>query len=850
MLDDRKAQFLSSLFGVLYAVMYTLQAGPADASKPLARGQIEGLALIFLMPLGIRLLQRLTAHLMVQRAALPQAHARFLNFAPFSYLAFFAGYWMVPTLAATCALWVLAGAIQGLMFLAVLRADERDRLVATDKFIALLFLVSGFSALIYQVVWQRVLFSTFGINSESVTVVVSVFMFGLGLGSLAGGWLQQRLAGRLLELFLALEVAIGVYGVFSLDLIAAVSHAAGSTSTASLVFWVYLILAIPTLLMGATLPILVAWLQGYLHNIGRSVGLLYAFNTIGSAIAAFATVQVLFVFTGLHNTVLVAACCNFATAALIYGASRTIGRLGRQAPPASTDSVPAAPGQLSFGFMFVVLLAIGYIALSQEILWYRVLGFMTANKPQVFGLLLAAYLAGVASGSLKSKALCESNEDLHAYVVRALACAAAVFYFALPITAQVTAHLNKDFGALVGYALIGIVAYFSGGILPMLIHLGIADKGQASTRAMSLLYFANIIGATAGPLLTGFILLDRYTLEQNITLLSLATLVLLVLLVYKVPTTLRYKKLALFQLALLSAVAWLAHGLLFDRHLEKLQYAVSNPPPFKHVLENKSGIITVEAGVADIMYGNGIYDGRFNIDPLLNVNQIDRTFMIAALHRKPERVLDIGLSTGSWARIVSDYLPLKELVVVEINPGYRQMIENYPDIASMFTHEKLQLNVDDGRRWLRQHPDEKFDFILMNTSYHWRANMTNLLSAEFLILCKQHLKEGGVMYYNTTGSRDVIRTAAAVFKHVVTYSNFVAASDAPFDMTPEERRANLLQFVDSKGEAVLDRDARTRQMLATLSAMKLNEVGDSVRTDARLWTISDDNMATEYKTVR
>jgi spermidine synthase len=249
------------------------------------------------------------------------------------------------------------------------------------------------------------------------------------------------------------------------------------------------------------------------------------------------------------------------------------------------------------------------------------------------------------------------------------------------------------------------------------------------------------------------------------------------------------------------------HGILYSNMLEKLLHGprFHSKPRFNHMVQNRSGIITVQPDPhGDIVYGGGGYDGRFNLDPVLDSNGIRRGYMIAALHANPVDVLEIGLSSASWAWVLAAYDKIKRLTIVEINPGYPQIIALYDDDhQAVLVNPKVALHFDDGRRWLNRHPDQRFDFILMNTTFHWRSNITNLVSQEFLGLAKQHLKPGGVIYYNTTGSPDIIYTAARVFRHVITYGTFVAASDAPFVLTEEQKLANFSAFHD-RGTPLFD----------------------------------------------
>lgn len=177
------------------------------------------------------------------------------------------------------------------------------------------FFASGFSALVYQVVWQRSLFSLFGINSETVTLIVTVFMAGLGLGSLAGGRASERAGAAPLVLFALAEAGIGLFGLASLRLFSWVGALTLAWPPAAVAVAVFALLLVPTLLMGATLPLLTAHLVRRWENVGRSVATLYAVNTLGSAAAAIVAAFVLLRALGQSGAVELAAATNLLVAA-------------------------------------------------------------------------------------------------------------------------------------------------------------------------------------------------------------------------------------------------------------------------------------------------------------------------------------------------------------------------------------------------------------------------------------------------------------------------------------------------------------------------------------------------------
>jgi predicted membrane-bound spermidine synthase len=179
------------------------------------------------------------------------------------------------------------------------------------------FFLSGAAALIYQIVWQRALFAVYGLDILSVTVVVTAFMLGLGLGSLAGGALSRGVPRGAVPLFAGCELGIGLFGFFSLDLFGAVADSTGVLGHAATGVVAFLLVVVPTALMGATLPLLVGYAAARSGNTGRSVGQLYFVNTLGAALGAFLAVRVLLGALGLNGTVLLTAAVNAGMGALV-----------------------------------------------------------------------------------------------------------------------------------------------------------------------------------------------------------------------------------------------------------------------------------------------------------------------------------------------------------------------------------------------------------------------------------------------------------------------------------------------------------------------------------------------------
>jgi spermidine synthase len=726
----------------------------------------------------------------------------------------------------------------------------------------LLFFCSGFPALIYQIVWQRALFAIYGINIESVTIVVSAFMLGLGIGSFLGGMISKRPHVPLLATFGGIELGIGIFGSFSLPLFHAVGLHTATAPQMMTGLLVFALTLVPTALMGSTLPILVSHLVRISGKVGTSVGILYFVNTFGSAMACLMSAKFMMRLLGESGSVYLAACINGVIGTLALAAF-FLKRNHRNAPaiPERTDSgMQPQPERLPLSFFWAALAAglCGFISLSYEIVWYRVYSFASGSSARAFALLLAAYLEGIAFGSLLSRPICEkvsakrSSGALIA-ISRFILAANAASFFVAPLMAFGLKFVN----VMVTLPLVTISTCLLGALFPLICHASIAADYRAGER-LSYLYLSNIAGSVSGTLLVGFILMRVWSVREiSVFLVSLGFL-LSVGFVWRVLGGVRLFA-AVATGALLVVVVAASSKPLFDRAYERMLYKNDYRPSdrFAHLIESESGVVAVDA--AGAVFGGGAYDGRFNISPFQDKNMIVRAYALSSFHPLPKNVLMIGLASGSWAQVIANHSQVEKLTIVEVNPSYLRLIPQYPQVAGLVRNPKVEIIIDDGRRWLVRNPTRKYDVIVMNTMIHWREHSSILLSVDFLQMARQHLLPGGVLYYNTTESGEVQLTGVTVYPYALRVVNFLAVSDSPIQVD-KDRWRRVLESYRIEGKPVFDltrpeHRERLSEMLALADTVQSGnpeelmtmEYAGTIRERYRgRRLITDDNMGTEW----
>ena len=488
----------------------------------------------------------------------------------------------------------------------------------------------------------------------------------------------------------------------------------------------------------------------------------------------------------------------------------------------------------------------GFLSLSQEILWIRMASFSYRGVPQAFGVILGLYLLGIAVGAGWGKRYCERPVNLFR-VASAILLMAAVTDFIFPWIASEGFAMGRALGtAVLGFCVV-VTAMLKSMIFPIAHHLGSSSSAGKVGSSVSKVYFANIAGSTLGPLITGFAMLQYLTLQQSFMLLAGITLMS-----SAYCWRLAGGRLTLVMLAA-SAVASLMLVLIPGVMMGRLiNHTGNHEGTFKAALENRYGIIhLLEAtdGGGDYVFGGNAYDGRINIDFMSDSNWISRVYMLAALKPQPRRVLVIGMSAGPWTRVLTAFPGVEKIDVLEINPGYKEITSRYSEVRDILSDPRVNLRFDDGRRWLKRHPDERYDLIVMNTTYHFRSYSGMVLSQEFLKLVKHHMQPEAVLALNSTFSPDVYKTAASVFSTVYQYGNFAVAGENI--VLPEEaeamRRVAALRL--SQGALVdLAQPATFKRVQRNYGQFKLyDEAALSAKAGRPIEIITDQNMLTEYK---
>ena len=677
--------------------------------------------------------------------------------------------------------------------------------------------ISGASALIYQLIWVRLLGLVFGVSSFAVATVVAVFLLGLGLGSYFFGRWSER-ARDPLRIYLYVELGIAVTSLIAYLVIETLpvyrylyEYAYNNLgfyglSVARLLLSM-LVLLPPVFLIGGTMPLLAKYFLRDPANLGSSFSKIYYLNTLGACAGALLTGFVFVRYFGVIGTLMIAVGGNLLVALIIALSKRGTG-----------VTRPATGEQQPYSYMLVFLFLTGFISLSYEMLWVRILSTYGLSTSQAFALILAGFLLGFSVGAWVVARQVDRRRDLEAWfsamsIVTAFSGAVVLLLFrqfeALTIVlADATPMSQLALGMALAFTVSFIPAVFMGILFPLGVRIYAHDVDRIGAKAGNT-FFSNTLGCVLGSLLTGFVLIP-FVGMWNTTLL-LINLSLLIAVAF----LLRGRGPARAQWVSLVVVAAVANLLVFTDS-KTFHAELKGPDPrtaaegldIIYYAEGLSGTVTaVERG----NYRGLFVDGQnvSGTDPVLLADSKMLAHVPLLLAEEPEVALTVGYGTGTTSGSMLLYdvevhaVEIEEKII-EAAPLFREV--NYASYADA----DLDIVLDDARNYIAT-TDQEFSVIVTDvTNLKYKRN-PYLYTREYFEIMRDALSEEGVaaawlpvggLSFNDL--RTLIATFDSVFPHTTawyftqfpTHFIILVGTPGPILVNLEELREKMAQ-VDS-----------------------------------------------------
>lgn len=685
------------------------------------------------------------------------------------------------------------------------------------------FFCSGFAALLCQIVWQRMLGIFAGSDTVSAALVVGAFLAGLGLGSILGAALADRLSPRrALLAFAGCEAGVALCAVvskfFLYDLIA-VGLADSVTSSFATFALCFLGLVVPTTLMGASLPFLARAVTISLEDAATRIGTLYGLNTVGAGAGALVGGWLILGLVGFVPSLWIAASLNLLAMLL---ALSLLPRMS-DAPPAPSVATAGGPSLGSLPLWCLLVFLSGYVIVALEILWVRLLGqvgqYHAYLFPTVLGVFLLADGLGIAVAARLVRRVADPRPAFFVTQGAGFVLAAALILIlwhaigAWPFDPTLAVDSHRLFpstlaaGVLLTVLVVGPPAFVIGMTFPFVQRAVQRDLASVGAR-VGWVQLANIGGNAAGSIVTGLITL--HWLGTMGTLLLLSGLSALLLLGWMVRRP-GWPVVGLLA-ATLGLALFIPSNSDFWRHVHG-----QRPGSFAAWGEDRSGVAFYRAQAAQ----PGRDDGRFFIMgygqgsvPFHDIHQL-LGMLGPILHPAPSRVLVIGIGSGGTPYGATVNPATREVRAIElIGPvlaALRDIAAAQPEggVAALLADRRVTLEYGDGRRALTR-GDDRFEVIEADAILPQSSHSGLLYSAEYLAAVRRRLSPGG-LYVQWAPSWRVVDSFLSAFPHVamLTPANIMIGSDRPIPLDQAAllqrlRGPEFLGFVQRGNPAVRD----------------------------------------------
>jgi len=759
------------------------------------------------------------------------------------------------------------------------------------RYAGAMFVVSGFAALMYQVLFSKALALTFGSTSTATYTVLAVYMGGMALGAWLGGRLAQGRADAL-KLYAWCELGIGAYclatpvifqGIQALyvTLAGGVAPDAGVLTVLRVLLGASALLA-PTVLMGATLPILARFFEHRAASLGTSVALLYGANTVGAALGALLAGYWIMPELGVWRTTLTAAALNFG---VVWLALRLARRLPAEQPAAAQPAVaPGVEGAQArrLGHIALLILAVGgVVTLALEVNYIHLLAVVAGNSVYAFSLMLFAFLLGLGAGAEGARRLLRLGVSLPLalawleFALAAVLLGGVYLWEGLPdyFASFADYPITREFGArevvrgLVCWVAMFPPALLIGALYPLAMECVGRAAAAAPIAALGRAAGLNTAGNIVGVLAAGFWLLPAIGALRSIQLLAVICLILgLVAIAW---TTLKWRP-----LAWAPAAAVIVLLIAQPRGFDYTALASGANVYFMHqdygrvidAAESVDGGLTTVARSEDVMEGGRapltlLTNGKFQGS---NGGEVPAQIGVglSPLLHTPARAgaLVIGYGTGVSARVLAD-AGFRELEIVDLSADIVRLANrHFADInARVSERPQVRTYITDGRNFLMLQP-RSYDVVSMEISSIWFAGAASLYNREFYRLVKRRLAPHGVLqqwvqlhHIQPTDILYILGSVRAEFDYVWLYfiggqGMIIAANDA----NARPSAANVAKIDASPGLkellALIGGSARSLVETRLLDPAATELFLSSFGLPAPYWVSTDDNLKLEYST--
>ncbi len=709
-----------------------------------------------------------------------------------------------------------------------------------------LFFFSGATALVYQVTWLRDLSLIFGASFQATSIVLASFMGGLAIGGFLAGRLSERMA-RPLAVYGALEVAIAIFAVLLPGLLQGVdnyyvsaAHEAGGVTpflnTMRFIF-AFGVLVLPTIFMGATLPVLIRFMVHAHGELGTRLSLLYGINTLGAAAGALTAGFVLLPQLGASATQSVAVSANLLIGALAIAVDLVTRRR------ATDNDLPIAEpelqsesrdlGTLPLRLAFIGTGVSGFTALSLEVMWTRAMSTTIGSTTYSFTIMLAAFLAGIWIGSWihATFPLRKINESVQFGVV----------LFGIGATSLISTQLIPRVPTLVVW--LNLIVYnnteqitfgtsalsaFAVMLIPS-IFMGIAFPVASQARARLVRKFGasvgdtlglNTIGSILGSLSAGFLLIPTLGLQDGMLFASfLAIGYSLIVLASAWAAHAPTRSIAVPATAVLALAGvvvgpilvpqWNVRDLAIFRHDRLEIYVRTAGDAFQDLTSIKlafyqeghsSTVAVIDGGHEQYERGTRaiIVNGKIvaTDNPPDMAHQLLLGHVPALLHPDPKSALIIGYGSGVTLGAVSTHHGIDDITLVEIEPAVLEAGPLFRHInEDVLNNPKLNVVIQDGRNFVKT-TNQKFDIITADPVHPWAAGSAYLYTTDYYAQASARLNDGGLMCQwvplvalSEENIKSIVATFAENFKFVSVWSTYadlvLVGSDSSIDLSME-----------------------------------------------------------------